>query len=289
MSKIIKKNSSKLFSGGFFFNILNYFPFSLLESFVESRLKLNWLNCHYSLSQSKHKTDIIKMFSNIMGDFGITTNEHFLPGAYIPKTGGCIIVGTHDGHFVDIIFLAQNILQYRTDIKFISSTLIKPIKEFRPWCFFIDISFNKKRNTANVAMFKEAIQWLRSGKLLVVFPESPIASEPSNKWEPRLPWSSLPARFAKAANVPIIPIKIIVPVPFLTRLCTNLGVFFYNIRLSMITVKFRTFLSQIHARQVYLTSGKTVTAIIGNAISPKDDRAYGNKLRDHIYGLSENQ
>lgn len=269
------------------------FPGSLCVKLLDHFFKINWLNQkiqHLSKNQNTRTSNqfILQNIADAMLEEG-KIHIHYQNNASIPDTGGCIIVATHSSYTLDALLLMREIFKKRNDVKFIAHKGVKN-KLLLPVIFPIDISPQKSRQIkSNAATYKQAIQWIKDGKVLVVFPENTLetpneAGSSSNKL---LPWSTLPQRFAKLTGASIIPVKISVPIQGAARLCQQTCIFCATKKLNKAAYLFRGLAALFSFRQYYFIRKKTVSLTIGEKIMADSSLSRGNKLRDHVYGLDK--
>lgn len=127
--------------------------------------------------------------------------------------------------------------------------------------------------------------------MLIVFPEIVSPQKKTLKEillrhsDHHLPWSLFPHSVSRAANVPIIPIKIILPLPLFVKACRKLTLFFYNMGLSCCVRPILLFLFRASLITLNYAKDKEILAVIGRETHYSEDLSIENNLRDYVYQL----
>ena len=97
--------------------------------------------------------------------------------------------------------------EIRKDFKFMATSaamLISPAREF-----FIPVARHHDRAAvdANCGSIRDAVEWLRSGGLVVVFPAGVIATRPAPAFRlTEQPWTDIAALLARWSNALVVPV-----------------------------------------------------------------------------------
>ncbi len=98
--------------------------------------------------------------------------------ASIPKKGPTIVVANHPFGILDGVIIADLLIKARPDVKILTNHLLSHVPWLREYCIFVDPFGKTESAYASSRGLREAIDWLRSGGALVVFPAGePISCE----------------------------------------------------------------------------------------------------------------
>jgi len=267
---------------------LNKWPFKFLFSLCSYIAGVAWFNKQTEILRRQYSSDLSASCSEVFPYLNIGHLVSMPSGNSIKKPGGKIIVANHEGFLLDATFLCWMISQYRSDFKFIATSSISIFSTLKHYCFFLDIGLIQKRDIKkNALLYREIINWLKEGKIIIIFPETHLELRQSYNWEKRLPWSDLPHRLAKKASVPIVPIKLSAPSPVFFRVLYFSLLFFYNIKMRGMARVCYISLGIFSCKQIKYAVGKHIFCVIGDEIRQGEREMRGNVLRDHVYQLKD--
>ena len=200
-------------------DIKHHSPFSLYPALKKDNIFNHMIYPCISLAEKitgMHSLDLlyqgIKQKSNNSSDFYSTILEEMNCSLdiknleYIPKSGGAIIVGNHPLGGIEGIAMGEILLRVRPDIKIMANYLLGRIPEFHETMIFVDPFGTNDSKKANLKGLKEAIQWVKNGGILGIFPAGEVShyqSEFGAIVDPE--WSTTVARIAKITQAPVIP------------------------------------------------------------------------------------
>ena len=195
----------------------------------------------------------------------------------VPGTGGVLIVANHPCGALDGLALAALVRRVRADVKLLGNQVLCRIPELQPHVVPVD-AFTP--GTAhNAAGVRAAVEWLRAGHALVVFPAGEVSHVLSaGGVAVDGAWREGAARMAARADVPVLPM-------FLDG--QNSAWFLHAGRVSP------WLRSGLLARELLRQRGRTVTVRVGRAVSQRRLQAIGDAaaqtsyLRIRSYGLGE--
>lgn len=128
------------------------------------------------------------------------------PPADLPA-GPVVIIANHPfgiGDGIAILSLAEQL--GRPFRVMINSELLK-IEEMKPYSLSIDFNETKEALKNNLAVRKEAVQLLKQGVTIVVFPGGGVATAPKGFGKAEdLPWKMFPARLIQEAKASVVPV-----------------------------------------------------------------------------------
>ncbi|MCG1037479.1 GNAT family N-acyltransferase [Polaribacter sargassicola] len=177
----------------------------------------------------------------------------------IPKDGAFITVSNHPLGGIDGVLLLKLLIEKRTDYKIIANFLLHRIEPIKPYVMPVNPFENRKDAKSSVAGIKSALQHLKEGKPLGIFPAGEVSTYKDGKLNVDKPWEEGAIRLIKKANVPVIPIY------FHAK---NSRLFYF---LSKISDTLRT--AKLPS-EVMSQGGKVIKVRVGKPISVKDQNEY---------------
>lgn len=125
----------------------------------------------------------------------------------IPAKGPVIIIANHPFGGLEGLILASILSFVRPDIKFMANYLLTRIPDFRDMIIPVDPFKRKDSVKTNIRPLKEAIQWVRDGGALVIFPAGEVSHINITRWDITDPqWSSTIARLIRKIAATVIPV-----------------------------------------------------------------------------------
>ena len=126
----------------------------------------------------------------------------------IPPTGPVILIANHPyGAGLEVLLLGGMLGRIRRDFRFLADAgklFTSPVREF---LIPIVLPRDPQPPGANSRSIRTAVQWLRSGGLVVVFPAGTVAARPFPAFkltEP--PWTDIAAVMARWSNAQVVPV-----------------------------------------------------------------------------------
>jgi putative hemolysin len=127
--------------------------------------------------------------------------------ANIPKEGPVVVVANHPHGLVDGMVLAELIGRVRTDYKILTRSLLTGVKEIDPFMIPVPFPHEADARERSLAMRAEAMDHLKSGGVIVLFPSGVVAS--SETWfGPAIEagWNPFTAKMIKQSAATVVPI-----------------------------------------------------------------------------------
>ena len=124
----------------------------------------------------------------------------------LPKDGAYITISNHPLGGIDGILLLKLLAQKRSDYKIIANFLLHRIKPLQPYVLPVNPFENHKDAKSSIAGFKMAINHLREGHPLGIFPAGEVSTYRDNKLIVDKPWEQSAMKLIKKAQVPVVPI-----------------------------------------------------------------------------------
>ena len=136
-------------------------------------------------------------------DIGVTVADDDL--ARVPEEGPLIVVANHPHGAADGLAVAQALRRVRQDVKLLGNELLARLPEMRDHLIIVD-AFRSGRNGAAV---RAAVEWVRQGHALVVFPAGSVSHVAAGDGRVvDAPWREGVARIASQAQAPVLPLFI---------------------------------------------------------------------------------
>jgi putative hemolysin len=127
----------------------------------------------------------------------------------IPRTGAVVAVSNHPFGILDGVMLADLLMRARPDVRILTNQLLGDLPELGPFCLFIDPFDRPESRVSNGRALKQAIQHLRAGGLLLIFPAGEVSHFDIRKraiCDPQ--WNITAARLIRIAKAKALPILI---------------------------------------------------------------------------------
>ncbi len=141
-----------------------------------------------------------------LSELGVTAKFSHEELAEIPAQGGCLLIANHPHGGLDGLLLMNILLQRRTDVRFMANHFLAKFDELGPLFLKVNPFGGSAATRFNSSAAREALAWLRSGGLLVVFPGGEVSSF---DWRERKildpDWDMGVARLAAQTQVPVVP------------------------------------------------------------------------------------
>lgn len=178
-----------------------------LETLAEKTFGLSALDRLYR--QLPPCADQLEFLQIVLDLFDIRYRVNQQAGAVIPTDGAAIVVANHPYGGLDGVMLAHYLLRQRRDVKFMANYMLGRIPELRDLFIQVDPFGGDSARMANIRPLREALRWLKSGGVLVVFPAGEVSHLHTSKRQVTDPqWRPSIARIIRAARVPVIPVCI---------------------------------------------------------------------------------
>jgi putative hemolysin len=125
----------------------------------------------------------------------------------IPRTGPVILVANHPYGEVEGLLLGASLAGIRRDFKLLATSAVASIPPLREFLIPIDRRLGLGPLEANLGSIRAAVQWLRSGGLVIVFPAGTTATRPFPKFKlTEQPWTDIAALLARWSDAAIAPV-----------------------------------------------------------------------------------
>ena len=125
----------------------------------------------------------------------------------IPATGPLVAVANHPFGVLDGAALGALLLRVRPDVKVMTNSLLEGIPELHQHCFFVDPFHTPSSPEKNLKALKQAIEWLREGGALAVFPAGEVSQLKVREAQVTDPaWNNIAARLISKTGASALPV-----------------------------------------------------------------------------------
>src|SRR5271157_5397187 len=125
----------------------------------------------------------------------------------IPVKGPLVAVANHPFGVLDGAALAVLLSRVRSDVKILTNSLLEGIPQLHSHCIFVDPFHTPSSVDRNMKPLKEAMEWVRGGGALAVFPAGEVSAWNVREGQVTDPaWSTLAARLVRKTKATAVPI-----------------------------------------------------------------------------------
>jgi putative hemolysin len=246
-----------------------------LPRFAEKFLPLE--EAHRLYERVRNSTDGF-VLENLLREMDVELRVNDADMERIPRKGPVVAMANHPYGMLDGAVLAVLLGRVRPDVKIMTNFLLEGVPELEEHCIFVD-PLHEPGSQRNRRALKEALQWLREGGMLAIFP----AGEVSHWQMPQAAiadpqWNDTATRLIRMTGASALPIYF----------CGRNSLGFQLVGMIHPTLRM-AFLLQEFLQQ----SGKSVTLRVGSAIPAEsiasivDTRQATEYLRWRTYLLAQ--
>jgi putative hemolysin len=123
----------------------------------------------------------------------------------IPAGGPVIVAANHPHGALDGLLLAEIVAAGRGDVRVLGNRLLARIPELAGLCLFVDPFERTNRAARSAAGLRAALDWLRHGHVLIVFPAGEVAHQSSESTPHDSPWHTTVGRLALRTGAAVVP------------------------------------------------------------------------------------
>jgi putative hemolysin len=125
----------------------------------------------------------------------------------IPLEGAAVLVANHPFGILEGPILGSLLPRMRPDVKVMTNFLLAAMPELREFCIFVDPFGGPEAVQANRRGLKEALEWLRGGHLLAIFPAGEVSHFSPKAGAIIDPeWNPMVARLIARTGAPAVPL-----------------------------------------------------------------------------------
>jgi putative hemolysin len=127
--------------------------------------------------------------------------------ARIPTTGPCILIANHPFGGIEGLALFALIAKIRPDFKVMANYLLARIPQLQGQLVSVNPFGGTAATRTNLAPLRQALNWLKQGGLLVLFPAGEVSSWQSAEQGITDPaWSATLPRLVRLSGAPVLPV-----------------------------------------------------------------------------------
>jgi putative hemolysin len=125
---------------------------------------------------------------------------------HVPIEGPAVVFSNHPFGMLDGILMASLLLRLRPDVKLLANQLLGCMKELSEHCILVNNMMSDGHEAANRRGIREALDWVKAGHMLIVFPAGEVASWSRHHHRVLDPqWNRNMARIARMTGAKSIP------------------------------------------------------------------------------------
>ena len=139
-------------------------------------------------------------------NIGVDFNREQL--AKIPSEGPLIVVAPHKLVLLDGLAAASAILLARKDLKIMTVSYLRALSDLKPYIIEVKQRNSKRAKRRNQSAFWKAMEWLKDGHTLIVFPAGRIGPRKPlwNSHSVELKWMKSLALLIKGSRANVLPV-----------------------------------------------------------------------------------
>lgn len=199
--------------------------------------------------------------------------------ASIPSDGPLVIVANHPFGVLDGLVISWIAGQRRQDFRILTNSVLDGVPEARPYLLPVDFAGTPEAVASNVAMRRAALDHVRAGGCVIVFPAGGVSTTPGpfDRLAVDDDWKPFTARLITQSGASVTPVFFEGQNSRLFQIASHLSL---ELRLALVF------------REVRRRIGKQVVVGIGETLSPDRLGAAGKRrelmefLRETTYGLA---
>ncbi|SDM40623.1 GNAT family N-acyltransferase [Kriegella aquimaris] len=124
----------------------------------------------------------------------------------LPKEGAYITISNHPLGGIDGILLLRLMAEQRPDYKIMANFLLQRMVPIDPYIIPVNPFENHKNVKSSISGFKSALQHLKDGHPLGIFPAGEVSTFKDGKLIVDRPWEEAALKLIRKAKVPVVPI-----------------------------------------------------------------------------------
>ena len=125
----------------------------------------------------------------------------------IPSKGPLVAIANHPFGVLDGAVLAVLLSRVRSDVRVLANSILAGIPELHRYCIFVDPFHTASSADNNLKSLKQAIDWLRQGGALAVFPAGEVSQlivHEAHITDPA--WNTVAARLVRKTGAAALPV-----------------------------------------------------------------------------------
>lgn len=185
--------------------------YRVLGPLLEKSLGLRGLDDIYTQAseiQQQHPDGItcFSWFDSVVKAMNVHSDVVIPPDFEFPQKGPLVIIANHPYGILDPVLLAQYAAKHRPELKVMTNSVLETFPALRPHIIAVNPFGGKAAARSNIAAMKTAIEHLKSGGALVIFPAGEVAGyrPGSGILEPE--WSNHVGSLVRRTKATVLPI-----------------------------------------------------------------------------------
>ena len=143
----------------------------------------------------------------LLAEMKIGLEVHSADFERVPVKGPLVAVANHPFGVLDGAALAVLLSRVRPDVRVLTNSLLAGIPELHQHCIFVDPFHTPSSTDKNSKSLKQAIDWLRQGGALAVFPAGEVSHLDVRQGEVTDPaWNTVAARLVRKTGAAALPV-----------------------------------------------------------------------------------
>ena len=199
--------------------------------------------------------------------------------AEIPRTGPLVLVANHPFGVLDGLVICWLVSLRRMDFKVLTNSALDGVPEARPYILPVDFSGTREALAANVAMRKAALDHVKAGGCVIVFPGGGVATTPRlfDRTAVDDEWKPFTAKLITHSGAHVTPVYFEGQNSRLFQFASHVSL---ELRLALVF------------REVRRRMGTALPVVIGETLTPEAIKDAGKRkglmefLRAQTYGLA---
>ncbi|HTP85670.1 MAG TPA: lysophospholipid acyltransferase family protein [Bryobacteraceae bacterium] len=173
---------------------------------LEKVLGLARLDVFYSQVQGENAAEPFP--ERTLRLLGVTIDVSAEDLARIPAKGPVVVVANHPFGMVEGLVIAAAMERVRPDVRIMANHLLAAMPEARERMIMVDPFDRPGSARRNLASMRAAMEWLRGGGMLVLFPAGEVSHfDFSRRGITDPEWNDAAVRLAGRVNAPIVPVR----------------------------------------------------------------------------------
>ena len=146
------------------------------------------------------------VFDGILREMDVEYSVRPADLKHVPLTGPAIVFSNHPFGMLDGILMASLLLRIRPDVKLLANQLLGCMEELSRHCILVNNMMSEGHEEVNRRGIREALEWVKQGHMLIVFPSGEVASWSRHHHRVLDPqWNRNMARIARMTGAKSIP------------------------------------------------------------------------------------
>jgi putative hemolysin len=157
-------------------------------------------------SRVKHRQGS-ELFESLLAEMRIQVRVAPEDLTRIPQLGAALVVANHPFGILDGAVLIALLTRIRKDVKILTNYLLAAVEESRDLCIYLDPFARASAHRVNARGLRQAVNHLKSGGLLAMFPAGEVSHWQFRHGEVTDPeWNVAAARLARLTGAPVVPV-----------------------------------------------------------------------------------